>query len=327
MPAGRSRLRLPSGLSMMPINKLLPTLGVCWALVAMAGPASAQPTGPQYLGSARPKGVPQRVVSLAPSLTEILFALDVGSRVIGVTHFDDYPPPVRKLTRVGGFVNPSLEKILSLRPDLVVCVPGPGGKTKLVALSRMGIPVLVLPSYGLEDIFLSVKKLGTVMAKDDAAAGLCQSMRARIKRVAARVKGLARPRVLLVYGHRPMVAAGKGSFAHAMLQLAGGENVLAESSIRYPIVPIEAVIRFRPQIIIDASSSGTGAAMSRSEIEAVWARWQVVPAVRTGAIHIFDSALWFRPGPRVVDGLESLAEILHPSGRSQADAKAKPSTQ
>jgi iron complex transport system substrate-binding protein len=276
-------------------------------------PAWAQPQGPLYLGETRPAGVPDRVVSLAPNLTEILFALGAGSRVVGVTTYDDYPPQVNDLARVGGFIDPSLEGILALKPDLVVCVPNPGGRDRLDALARMGIPVLVLPSYNLEDIFVVIEKLGNVFERQETARTLVSGMKDRIETVSLRVKKLSRPRVLLVYGHKPVIAAGKGSFADRLLNIAGGENVLTDSAVRYPTVPIESVIRLGPDVIIDASASGTGSEMSSEEVQAVWARWKVVPAVRNKRIFIFDSALWFRPGPRIVEGLEKLAQILHPT--------------
>jgi iron complex transport system substrate-binding protein len=275
-------------------------------------PAWAQPRGPEYLGEKRPSGVPGRVVSLAPNLTEILFAIGAGGRVVGVTTYDDYPEEVRKLPRVGGFVDPSVEAILGLEPDLVVCVPNPGGRNRMDALSRMGVPVLVLPSYRMEDIFTVTRTLGDLFGRKEAAGELIAGMKSRIERVSKLVEGARRPKVLLVYGHRPVMAAGKGSFGDTLLGLAGGQNVLKDSKIRYPTVPMEEVIRLMPEVIIDASSSGTGAEMTREEVEKVWARWKVLPAIKNHRVHVFDSALWFRPGPRVVDGLEKLFSILHP---------------
>jgi len=275
-------------------------------------PVWAQPRGPEYLGKKRPAGVPKRVVSLAPNLTEILFAIGAGERVVGVTTYDDYPEEVKKLTRVGGFIDPSVEAVLGLKPDLVICVPNPGGRNRVDVLSRTGVPILVLPSYRLEDIFTVVKTLGELFGKEEAAGKLVTGMKSRIERVSKLVEGARRPKVLLIYGHRPIMAAGQGSFGDTMLKLAGGENLLKDSKVRYPNVPMEEVIRLAPEVIIDASSSGTGAEMTRAEVGKVWGRWKILPAVKKHRIHIFDSAMWFRPGPRVVDGLEKLFSILHP---------------
>ena len=274
--------------------------------------AWAQPKGPEYLEGKKPQGIPKRVVSLAPNLTEIMFAIGAGGRVVGVTSYDDYPEEVKKLPKVGGFIDPSLEAILALKPDLVVCTPNPGGRNRMDALSRMGVPVLVLPSYGMKDIFTVIKTLGVLFKKNEPARKLIEDMQGRIARVAEKVKKVRRPKVLLVYGHRPIMAAGPGSFGDTMLKLAGGENVLKESKMRYPNVPMEEIIRLMPEVIVDASSSGTGAEMTKEEVEKVWGRWKVLPAVKNRRVHIFNSALWFRPGPRVAQGLEELFSILHP---------------
>ena len=274
--------------------------------------AWAQPKGPEYLKGKKPEGVPRRVVSLAPNLTEIIFAIGAGERVVGVTTYDDYPEEVKELPKVGGFIDPSLEAILAQKPDLVVCTPNPGGRNRMDALSRMGVPVLVLPSYGMEDIFTVIRALGELFEKQESAEKLIDGMQARIAKVAELVKGARRPKVLLVYGHRPIMAAGPGSFGDSMLKLAGGDNVLKDSRMRYPNVPMEEVIRLMPEVIVDASSSGTGAEMTKEEVEKVWGRWKVLPAVKNRRVHIFNSALWFRPGPRVAQGLVKLFSILHP---------------
>jgi iron complex transport system substrate-binding protein len=278
--------------------------GVILLLLAMfARTAAGQPEKPEFLGKSRPEAAPKRVVSLAPNLTEILFALGVGERVVGVTTYDDYPEAVRKLPRVGGFIDPSLEAILALKPDLTVCVPNSGGKNRMQTLSRMGVPVLVLPSYRLEDIFQAIEKLGEIFGRKPKARELTKDMRGRIEAVRERVRNASRPKVLLVYGHRPLVAAGRGSFADSLLTIAGGENVLGKSKVRYPTIAMEEVIRLAPEIVIDASASGSGAEMTQAEVNKTWSRWKVLPAVKAGRIHIFDSALWFRPGPRIVQGL------------------------
>jgi len=281
------------------------------ALVALAlGPAAvlAQPAEPAYLGAARPRGVPARVISLAPNLTEVLFALGAGGRVVGVTRYDDHPPEVLSLPRVGGFTDPSLEAILALRPDLVLCVPNAGNRQTMETVGRLGVPVLVLPAETLEDVFLAISTLGNALDRRPAAAALAADMRRRVAAVQARVRGRTRPAVLLVYGHRPLIGAGAQTFADALIELAGGRNVLAGSAIRYPSLPMEEVLRLAPEVILDASMS----APASDAALAGWARFSVLPAVRDRRIHVVDSALWFRPGPRIVLGLEEMARLLHP---------------
>ena len=190
-------------------------------------------------------------------------------------------------------------------------------------LSRTGVPILVLPSYRLGDIFTVITTLGELFGKKETAGKLVTGIKSRIEQVSKLVEGARRPKVLLVYGHRPIMAAGKGSFGDTMLKLAGGENLLKDSKLRYPNVPMEEVIRLAPEVIIDASSSGTGAEMTRAEVEKVWGRWKILPAVKNRRVHIFDSALWFRPGPRVADGLERLFSILHPDRGEELRSSGK----
>jgi len=280
-------------------------------LIASAWAEGGAPLG--WLGTARLAGVPERIVSLAPNLTEMVFALGQGKRVVAVSRFDDFPPEVKSLPKAGGFVDPSLEGILAVKPDLVLCVPNAGNESAMRILAeRLGVPVLVMPAYSLNDVFSSLRKLGGLLGVKAQARELEASMRRRIEQVQARVKGHARPRVLVVYGHQPLVVAGPGTFADSMLRLAGGQNALTKSALRYPSLPMEAVIKLAPEVIVDASMAGEGAESRKDLAGVFWDRWQVLPAVRDGRVHLFNSGLWFRPGPRVVDGLEMLEGLLHP---------------
>jgi iron complex transport system substrate-binding protein len=274
--------------------------------------ASAESKTAYYLNGTQPKSDPQRVISLAPNLTEIMFALGEGARLKGVTRYDDFPQEVVSLPKVGGFLDPSVEAILALKPDLVICVPNSGAKKRLEALARMGVAVLVIPGFELDDIFIAINILGKIFNKKNEADALIATMQKRFTRVKNWVAGKKRPKVLLVYGQRPVVAAGTGSFGNTLLALAGGQNVLGKTKIKYPTIPMEEIIRLQPEVIIDASSSGHGAEMTLEEIKTHWNRWDILPAVKSGRVHLANSALWFRPGPRIVDGLDKLVEILHP---------------
>lgn len=287
----------------------------CWLWV-LAGwgllPAASAPPGPEYVGDARPPGEVRRIVSLAPNLTEMIFSLGAGGRVVGVTRFDDFPPEVAKLPKVGGFIDPSLEAILALRPELVVCVPNPMGRDRMEALTRMGVAVLVLPDYRLDDIFVNVSFLGKLLNAGEQAEAIAACLRGRLDGLKRRTTALSRPKVLWVYGKKPLVVAGSETFADELLRVAGGENVVGQSAVRYPTLPMEEVIRLAPQVIIDASMNGTAGETSPEEATTFWARWAILPAVKTGRVHGFDSALWFRPGPRIGEGLERLFDVLHP---------------
>lgn len=277
------------------------------ALSALLGFSPAA-RGEEALFLGKPPEKPVRIISLAPSLTEFLFALGQGHRVVGVSRYDDFPKEVSSLPKVGGFLDPSLEGILALHPDLVVCVPNSGNQGHMRTLARMGVPVVVIPAYDLDDVYSTARVLGRVLGCESRAKELISDIQKRLGEIERRVAGRKRVQVLLAYGREPLVAAGPDSFAGALLRIAGGENVLASQQTRYPNVPVEVLLDLRPEVILDASGAGhTGQGVSSH-----WSRWQVLPAVRSGRVYQVDSSLWFRPGPRLPMAVEEMAQLLYP---------------
>jgi iron complex transport system substrate-binding protein len=279
-------------------------------LLILPAPALAA----EFLGKTRPPEPIKRVVSLAPNLTEIVFALGAGNLVVGVTRYDDWPPEVKKLPKVGGFIDPSIEAIVELKPDLVVCVPNPGGKQRIEVLDRLGIAVLVLPDYNLQDLYAAIKDLGKILRLESRAEGLVEEIKNKLQSLSSRASSSSfRPRVLMVYGQQPLVAAGRGSFAQELLELAGAQNAAGNIDNRYPVLSLEQILEMQPDIIIDASA-GEGHGAHENAL-AFWKRWPQIEAVRRGKIFIFDSSLWLRTGPRLPLGLEKLLELVHPQLR------------
>lgn len=279
----------------------------------------ADPVALSFLDGVEPRGGVARVVSLAPNLTEIVFALGAGERLVGVTRYDDFPEEVKNIPRVGGFIDPSIEAIAALRPDLVLCVRSPGGRERLSVLPRLGIPVAVLPDGGLDDLYQNIRTLGELLSRRASSIVLDAMLRLRVARVESRARGHAPLRTLLVYGHRPLVVAGGASFPGELLRFAGGENVLSAEGPAFPAVPLEAIISFAPEVIIDASGSGTGGEVSRQEALNFWKRYPVIPAVRRGNVHAVDSAGWFRLGPRIPEAIEMLREFLDRAENSDGE--------
>lgn len=277
----------------------------------------AEPVALSFLDGVEPRGEVRRVVSLAPNLTEIVFALGAGDRLVGITRYDDFPEEVKDIPRVGGFIDPSIEAIAALRPDLVLCVRSPGGRERLAVLPRLGIPVAVLPDGGLVDLYLNIRTLGGLLSRQAPANALDATIRLRIARVESRARGQAPLRTLMVYGHRPLVAAGRASFPGELLRVAGGENVLPEGGPAFPAIPLEVIISFAPEVIIDASGSGTGGEVSRKAAMEFWKRYPVIPAVRDGFVYAVESAGWFRLGPRLPEALDRLRSILDEAGKSK----------
>lgn len=252
---------------------------------------------------------PQRVVSLAPSITEIVFALDQGHRLQGVTTYSDFPPEAAKLPKVGSYVHLDLEKIVALKPDL--CIAIKDGNPRVIAqrLESLKIPVYAVDPNNLETIMKTVLEIGTLLNAKNRANQLVQNMDLRIQKVKSLVaKTTHRPRIFLQIGVSPIVSAGTHTFIHELIVIAGGTN-LAAGPIPYPRFSLEKVLALSPEIIIITS-------MARSavfeKVKAEWEKWPNMPAVRNQRIYVEDSNFFDRPTPRLVDGLELLIRLIHP---------------
>jgi iron complex transport system substrate-binding protein len=252
---------------------------------------------------------PQRVVSLAPSITEIVFALDQGLRLKGVTTYSDFPPEAVKLPKVGSYVHLDLEKIVALKPDL--CIAIKDGNPRVIAqrLESLKIPVYVVHPNNLETIMKTVLQIGTLLNAKDRANQLVQEMELRIQKVTSLVAiSTHRPKVFFQIGVSPIVSVGTHTFIHELIDIAGGTN-LAAGSISYPRFSREKVLALSPEIIIITS-------MARKaifeKVKAEWEKWPNMPAVRNQRIYIEDSNFFDRPTPRLVDGLELLLRLIHP---------------
>jgi iron complex transport system substrate-binding protein len=252
----------------------------------------------------------RRVISLSPATTEAAYAL--GGKLVGRSRFCDYPPEARELPSVGGFVDPSLEAILGLAPDLVIGVQGPGlGPDLAERLDARGVASWFPLTDRMSQIDEMLLGLGERLGRLPAARELVGKLSGHRARVARALDGRPRPRALLVFGLRPIVAAGHGGFPHEMLTLAGAENAIGAEGTRYPTLGIERVLALDPDVIIDA----TGAPGHASENEAVHASrpgWKELRAVRAGRLVTIRDDRALRPGPRIAEGLEVLARALHP---------------
>jgi iron complex transport system substrate-binding protein len=255
---------------------------------------------------------PQRIVSLAPSNTEILFALGLGDNVVGVTDFCDYPEEAKAKEKVGG-ITPNVEKIVALKPDLVVTIGGDPFPTELInRLEELKLTTIVLSPKDLDGVTHDIELVGQVTGKRAEAAKLVDDMKARAKAVADKCKDVStRPTVfyeLDATDPAKPYTTGPGSWHDTFIQIAGGTNVAANATSPWVQFSMEELVKADPDLIILGDSNwGVNA-------DAVKARegWGNLKAVKSGAIHPIDDNLISRPGPRVVDGLEALAEIIHP---------------
>ncbi len=256
---------------------------------------------PLWLGEAPPKAM--RIVSLAPSATEIIFALGEGARVVGVTRFDTFPPAVLALPQVGGFNDPDPEAVLTLTPDLVVAVPTSGGRGRLDLMARFGVPVLVLPAQSLDDLFVAIAALGSALDRSAQAESLAQRLRGELSALQQAYAGKAPARVLVAVGRRPLIAAGPGTFLDALLPYIAAHNVVRRGGA-YPQLDLEALITLDPDVIIDAT-------MGEEASAAFWKPLTRVRAVAKGRLVPVPDDTLIRPGPRLGEGLRKLARAVH----------------
>lgn len=255
---------------------------------------------------------PRRIVSMAPNLTEILFAIGLGGSVVGVTDFCDHPPEARALPRIGGFVNPSLETIAALAPDLVLATADGNRRADVEALAALGIAVYTTDTRSLDQVEGTIREIGRIAGAAQRAAALAAGIAARRARVADRVRGREPVSVFVALDRRPLVSAAGGTFVGELVAVAGGRNVAAGSAVAYPVFSLERLLEADPEAIVDAAGDGPATPAEARR------RWEELPgaaslrAVRRGRILAPGMGDFFLPGPRIVESLETLARWLHP---------------
>lgn len=263
--------------------------------------------------------VPQRIISLVPALTEMLFAIGAGPQVVAVSSFDRYPPETASRPKVGALLDPDVERIFSLSPDLVAVY---GSQTDLRRqLERASIPVYDYRHAGLADVLTTLRALGGVTGHAPDAERVAADIERRLAAVSARVGALPRPRTLLVFGREPgslrnmYVSGGKG-FLHDMLVVAGGTNVFVDVVRESVQATTELILARAPEVIIELREGPALTDTATRTRVADWARLAAVPAVKGGRVHILSGEGLVVPGPRVATAVERLAATLHPAGKT-----------
>jgi len=251
----------------------------------------------------------ERVVSLAPSITELVYALDRGDTIKGTAQFSDHPPKAADLPRVGPYSRPDLERILSLAPDLVLAIRDGNPRHTIERLESLNIPVFAVDSGNIQEIMQSIQALGEVLGAMDKADELVRDMRERMDHVQKQAaKKDSRPAILFQVDSDPVIGAGNSTFIHEMIHLAGGTNVLADME-RYPRLGWEDILRMDPEVVIIASMAG---GRSSEKLLQSWHRWPQLRAVQNSRVHVVDADIFERPTHRLMEGLDRLAQIIHP---------------
>ena len=281
------------------------------ALLALASPAHALVLRDMLGREVTLAGPPTRIVSLVPSVTESAFALGGEARIVGVSDFCDWPPAARAKPRVGGMVNPSLETLVALKPDLVVGTDEGNREETFVQLQRLGIPVYIVHAHRISEMYELIARVGALTGRRDAVGPLVAGIQRRIDAVRAAVKARPAPRVLYVLWPDPLLVPGRDSHLTEMIELAGGRSITAGEPVSYVSFSIEAAVARAPEVIVLADHS-TGASTAGRAAPEKWQALTSVPAIRAGRLYSVDLSVLHRYGPRVPEGLELLARMIHP---------------
>jgi iron complex transport system substrate-binding protein len=259
-----------------------------------------------------PVRTPERIVSLAPNITEILYALGLGGRLAGATRFCDWPPEARAVPRIGGLVDPNVEIIRSLDPDLVIAFRG--NPLRIVErVGRLGLPVFVLDiGRGLDALFPLIERIGRVTRAESSAAGLVAGLRERLGSVDAALRGVrSRPKVFVLLYGQGLWTCGGDSYVNDLIVRSGGINVAAGMPKKWALYKRERIIRDDPEVIIILARTAGDFRSGRDRLAAM-PGLDAVAAVKTGRIYEIDENAASRFGPRLIEVLERMARLLHP---------------
>ena len=262
-----------------------------------------------------PSGPPQRIISLVPATTEMLFAMGAGNRVAGVGNYDRYPPEVSRLPRVGGLLDPDVERVLSLKPDLVIVYDTQVDLKR--QLERAQVPIFNYAHRGLPDILETMRAIGERIGAKAAADAAAARVQQRLDATRARVAALPHPKTLLVFGReqgaiRRVNASGGLGFLHDVLELAGGSDVLADMQKQSVDMSTEMILTRAPEVIVELHY---GQALAPDRLDAERRAWNALaslPAVKNGRVHLLVGGEFVVPGPRIALAADRIARTLHP---------------
>ena len=277
--------------------------------IALAGCGGPPP------GQSAAAGGAQRIVSLAPAITETVFALGAGPEVAGVSQYCDYPPEVARLPKVGTFITPNIEAIAGLRPTIVIGPQSSSDLREIRALDAMGYRTLMVNDDSIAGIEASIRIIGDAIGRAPQAQTLLERMRLRFAAITQRLHSVQVRPVLMVVGHQPMVAVGRATYLDELLTLAGATNIADGAAQAWPRLSLEYIIATRPAVILDGQM-GT----DPNSPSSFWAKYPTIPAVRDHRVVGYPEDPTLHPGPRIAQTLELLARLIHPEAFApQAD--------
>jgi iron complex transport system substrate-binding protein len=262
---------------------------------------------------------PLRIVSLAPNLTEILFALGLGERIVAVSSCSNYPPEAAEKLNVGTFWQPDTEAIIAARPDLVVGLWFEQHRAVIDTLRRLGYRVLTLRIERIGQLFVGIEEIGRAARCEKAADQMINTMSRQIESLKARSSSANKVRVLWVVQTQPLRVAGENTFVSEVIKLAGGQNVMGATIQQYPQIDTEVLLGCAPEVIIQSAMAPESIDAQHRAAEVWWGRRPGLPAVKNGRIYVVDPDTILRLGPRLPQGIETVARCLHPAEPNQVN--------
>lgn len=257
-------------------------------------------------------GPPNRIVSTAPNLTEILFALDLDEKIVGVSNDSKYPAEARQKPNTGTFWQPDIEAIIALKPDLVLTLAFPQQKMLAERLRRMRYNTLTLDIVTVEGFYAALEEIGSATGSTDRAMQLKQDITTKLTDLAGRTASAARPKVLWVVQRKPLRVAGTDTFVNEMIELAGGRNAIGRTIHKFPPIGAEQVIASAPDVIIEPIMGAGSIAAQKAEANRYWGRFQSLPARQNERIYVIDGDAVSQLGPRLYEGVNLIALHLNP---------------
>jgi len=309
-PRGKPRPLLRSGLDVLG-GRMLWKRGILsiafWA--ALAQVACSVEIVDQAGRKVSIESAPRRIVALAPSIAECLFALGLDEEIVGVTEYTNFPPQALSKPKVGSYIHLQIEAIVGLKPDLIVATMEGNPKSQVEQMERLGLKVVVTNPRTLDDLYETLLILGKILRRESTAEHLIENMRGAIRTLSGLVASRPKPRVLLQVGSNPMVVAGDETLQDHLIKVAGGENIGASQGRGYIPLSLERAITLAPEVVLISSMADS---LTAERVKESWKRWPQIPAVAGGRIHVIDGDLIDRPSPRIVEGLKSMTKMIHP---------------
>lgn len=281
----------------------------------LVGPEASAEQG----SGARRSRAAARIVSLAPSVTEVAFAVGCGDRLVGATRFCNHPEAAKRIPRIGGYANPSLEAVLRQRPDLVVGTAGTDHHAFQEALGRVGVATLVVDHSRIEGVLSSFRQIGRACGAEARGEAWVTRLRGELAAVAARTKDRPRRSVLIVFGRsgvagglREVYVAGRGGLYDEVIRLAGGQNAFRKPVPAFPKLSVEGILQVNPDVIVELAPEAIAAGHSVAALEASWRALPGLVAVRAGRVRLIAGDYGEVPGPRLFRLVEEVARTVHP---------------